>query len=159
MTDCVTDPETGCTDCPFIPEVPEVPAHIDVTALIGWNAGANSITILGGDVHTIMAVPPPAGGVVIGLKGERTRNTIPELVEHGLWFQSLAGRLFISVVEFGTKMTPNFEITEGQSFEIRRRRGVVSYRRGTVEVYRSARPSSGAKMVNACLYMSGDTVE
>jgi len=160
---CVTNPSTGCVDCPAIPHVPGIPAHIERTAIVGWNAGANSIVALGGSFHTLFSTEPNPAGIGIGFKGTRVLQTQPELIEHGFLIQSTVfGTAYFCVIENGTRRTPEQQVPSGALFEVRRVGARVSYfvtgSAGLAFSYQSAARSSSAKVVNACLYLSGDTV-
>lgn len=158
LLDCVLDPATGCINCPEIPFVPATPPHVEFSTLAGWNAGANSLSILGGDVHTIYQITSATGGVVCGFKYTRERNTIPELINYGFYFQQVAGLLFASVVELGHTKVPAAEVDNDAHFEIRRVGDQVLYLVDGMLLYRSQTPSVGALLVNACLYISGDSI-
>lgn len=147
----------GCIVWPACPAIAHVPAQIVQQAVLGWNAGANSITELTGDLHTVFTMPIVAG-VVIGLRSGRARNTMPELIEHGFYFNSVAGTGLVHVVERGLAATGTIIRGASDTFEIRRVGGRVTYRRNGALLYTSAALSTGAKVVNACLYASGDNV-
>ena len=48
---CTTHQPDGCVHCPAIPAVQAVPAHYDAQPVVGWNAGANSIAELAGNLR------------------------------------------------------------------------------------------------------------
>lgn len=161
MTDSQTDPfydQFGCLVSPELSAIPRVPARVDQTPVLGWNAGANSITELDGDLHAQWSMPAGTAGVVIGLRSGRERQIVPELVEHGLYFQSVAGADMVQVIESGTPVTELVLRTAEDVYEIRREAGNVTYWIGDTPLYASKVPSLGAKIVNACLYASGDAV-
>jgi hypothetical protein len=147
----------GCIVWPACPAVAYVPAHIEQQLVLGWNAGANSITELAGDLHTVFTMPAVAG-VVIGLRSGRAKQTTPDLIEHGLYFATFAGVHMVHVVERGLGATSNLARAESDTFEIRRLAGRVTYWRNGALLYASNARSTGAKVVNACLYASGDSV-
>lgn len=147
----------GCVVWPYCPAVAYQPARIEQQAVLGWNAGANSITELAGDLHTVFTMPAVAG-VVIGLRSGRGKQTTPDLIEHGLYFNALAGAHLVHVVERGLGETSSVVRDLGDTFEIRRVAGRVTYWRNGVLLYASTARSTGAKVVNACMYASGDTV-
>lgn len=148
---------SGCTVWPACPPVAYVPARIEQQLVLGWNAGANSIDELDGDLHTVFMMPAVAG-VVIGLRSGRAKQTIPDLIEHGLYFATFAGVRMVHVVERGLGATSNLPCDESDTFEIRRVAGRVTYWRNGALLYASNARSTGAKVVNACLYASGDSV-
>lgn len=157
--DCVvTQPpitETRCTECPAIEAIPPTVTEHPV---IGWNAGANSIDLLDGDVHTVFDIPTPCAGIVLGFKQSRAFQTRPELIQHGFWFTPIGGRLFGYVTEMGARKTPAVARNHTDTFEIRRRGGVVSYFVNDVLLYTSLARSTGPVLVNACLYATGDAI-
>lgn len=148
-------------DCLVTPERPArefVPAGTEHKLIIGWDAGANSIVELGGNIHAVFTMPIGNAGVVIGFRSARARQTLPDLVEHGLFFQGLAGVDMVQVIERGRPMTALVVRAVSDTFEIRRVAGTATYWRNSVLLYTSAAPSSGVKVVNACLYASGDNL-
>ncbi|CAM5593312.1 hypothetical protein [Rhodanobacter lindaniclasticus] len=147
----------GCIVWPACPAVAYEPARIEQQAVLGWNAGANSITELGGDLHTVFTMPA-VSGVVIGLRSGRTRQTTPDLIEHGLYFNALGGMNLVHVVERGLGATSIVVRNPADTFEIRRVGGRVTYWRNGALLHASTARSTGAKVVNACLYASGDAV-
>lgn len=160
MTDAACQPyqdADGCTVWPECPAQAYVPGQIVEQAVLGWNAGANSITELDGNLHTVFTMPAVAG-IVIGLRSGRARQTMPELIEHGLYFNSAAGVHLVHVVERGLGATGTIARALDDEFEIRRVDGTVTYWRNGKLLYRSMVRSTGVKVVNACLYASGDTV-
>lgn len=156
---CTTDPVTGCVDCPYIPPVAEVPAHLDATPLVGWNAGANSIIWRDGDHRCVWTPGGAPLGIVCGFKQARALQTRPELVVYGWFVQSLAGQTRCSVIERGIEKTSHLEMAPGDQLEIRRKNGIVSYRQNGREIYVSSIASAGVNLVNACLYVSGDSIQ
>lgn len=159
---CTTDPVTQCIDCPSIPPSQGTPSYIDSRPVQGWNAGANSVRTLAGDLFTRFRASF-AGAVLVGLKPGRARQFVPELVPFGLLFQFLAGQRYVRVIEFGVPRTSAQAYDPDDDFEIRRQRGQVTYLRhratSTQQLHASSTPSTGVLLVNACLYLSGDTVE
>lgn len=163
--DCTTNSATGCTDCPAIPAIPGVAAYTVHTPVQGWTAGANSLSRLDGDVHTVFNVSA-TGAIVIGFKPAAPSDeptdplsvTPPELIPHGLLLRSQAGRLYVSVVESGIAKTPVFPRMADDTFEVRRVRGVVTYWQNTALIYTSVQRTVEPLMVSACLYLSGDAV-
>lgn len=154
---CTTDPITQCVDCPELDPTPGTPSYVERTPIPGWNAGANSIRVLDGDLHVVFSVPE-AAGIVIGFKPDRVRQIVPELISFGLYFQAAGGQRYVRVVEYGVPRTPARPYAPEDVFEIRRRRGAVTYHHGSTRLYTSGFTSGGMLLVNACLYLSGDTI-
>lgn len=157
MSDCYYD-SAGCLICPEQMAVAGIPARVERQAIAGWNAGANSIMTLDNDLHTVFPMPVGLGGVIMGLKGERSRQTTPTLIEHGMYFLSSAAVNFVQAIESGVVRGARVQRLSSDTFEIRRINGVVTYWKSGVLLYTSTVPSSGAKVVNACLYVSADAV-
>lgn len=157
MSDCYFD-AAGCLVCPEQAEQPYIPARVEQRAVLGWNAGANSIATVDGDLHAVFTQPPGVVGVVIGLKGTRTQQTIPSQIEHGWYFQSSGGLDIVQPMERGQVIgSPITGRTGSTVFEVRRSSGVVTYVMDGEVIHTSVAPSAGAKVVNCCMYASGDT--
>jgi hypothetical protein len=155
-TDCVT--VGNCTDCPAIEAVVGVPAHYDNETRFGWDAGANSVIMLDGDLHVVFHVAAGILGMVVGFKALRFMPTQPALVAYGLYFTMVNGSNKVLVQEMGVTLTSAVSYGDGDQFEIRRSGGVVTYWHGATKLYTSNVRSDGALLVNACLYASGDGV-
>lgn len=149
---------SGCLVCPELPAVVGHPSYYEQQAIIGWNAGANSVDQVDGDLHTVFTMPAGTVGAVVGLKSVRTKQTLPGAVEHGWYFQSVGGVDMAQVIELGAVKTPIMERLDTDVFEIRRTNDIVQFFMNNVEQWRSKTPSYGPKIVNACLYASGDAV-
>lgn len=162
LLDCQLDTHTQCIHCPAIPFVPAQPPHVEYSAMVGWNAGADSVTVLDDDLHTVYQINSAVGGVVCGLKRNMRMNWIPELIDYGFFFQLVAGILFVSVVELGVTQVSNVEYDTTATFEVRRVGTQVLYlvktADGTTVLYRSTTPSFGTLFVNGCLYISSDQI-
>jgi hypothetical protein len=156
-TPCYLD-ANGCTVCPEIPAVPAVPTTVTRRSIVGWNAGANTVKELDGDLQAVIPLPPRMSAVVIGLKHGRRAQTTPDLVEHGFFFQSLNGADRYQVIERGVTRTSSLARAADDVFVIRRVNGQVRYLVNGTEVYHSAVKSSGPVLLNCCLYTSGDQV-
>ena len=138
--------------------VPTVPAYIVQRPSVAWDSGANSISMRTGDFRVFDFSVVLSGAVVVGLKSRRLNQLTPELIEHGMLFQLVGGLRYVRVVEYGEVKTGFEPFTDDEVFEIRRLRGVVTYYKGHRRLYTSTRISTGPRLVNACLYVSGDTV-
>lgn len=157
MSDCYYD-DAGCLVCPEQPAQPFVPSRVEQRAVLGWNAGANSIDVVDGGLHMVTNMPLGVIGVIVGLKDGREKQTVPSLIEHGWYFQRVGGADLVQPIEHGI---PVGSLLTGRTaetlFEIRRVGETITYWRAGVLVYTSARPSAGAKLVNCCLYASNDS--
>jgi hypothetical protein len=155
MSDCYYD-AAGCLVCPEQPAQSFVPSRIERRAVLGWNAGANSIDVLDGDLHVVFDMPLGVVGTIMGLKGNRKQPTIPSLIEHGWYFQKVGGVDLVRPIERGVAIGSQITgRTSATLFEIRRVNGKVTYLMNGAVVRTSAAPSHGAKVVNCCLYASG----
>lgn len=148
----------GCVNCDAVEYSPGSPAYNVYEPVQNWDAGANSIDTLTGDLHTVFNADV-TGALVVGFKASRENVAAPSAVLHGLLLRSQGGRLYVSVVERGEEVTSPVPRVEGDTFEIRRVNGNVSYWQNSTKLHVSAKRSFDALVVNACLYMSGDTVQ
>ena len=156
--DCYFD-ASGCLVCPEEAAVPAVPAYTRQVANIGWNAGADSVDMLTGDVHTVFGVDTTIAGVVVGLKSTRLLPTVPNMTNYAFYFQQVGAATMVQVIERGAAKTDLRSYTSDDVFEVRRSNGVVTYWQNGDLIYTSATRSSGGLVVNACLYASGDSVQ
>lgn len=156
--DCYYDAD-GCWVCPERPASPRVPGYVSKQVVRQWNAGANSIETLDGDVRTNFSLPLGLVGVVVGFKGSRKKQTVPSLIEHGFYFQRQGGVDVLQIIERGSVKSPaSPRRDDALKFSIVRRGGDVTYLVNGFHVYASSSPSIGPVVVNACLFASGDTV-
>lgn len=154
---CTTNPVSGCVSCPEIEEVEAVPGRVLVAPDIGWNAGANSIASLNGDLRARkIKVGPGAGGVVIGFRYTRDLPEKPELIRHGLAFMAFNGVDAFRVIENGVYRTAAVTRGADDSFEIHRVGRVVSYWRNRQQIHVSALASAGPVHLTSSIYVSGD---
>lgn len=149
--------EDGCLVTPECPAVEEVPAHMDLSPIVGWTAGANSNARVDGDASLRFLMPAGVVGAMIGFRHDPGQQTRPSLIEHGFYFQR-AGADYVQVIELGVTKTTLRPRHTGDLFEVRRVGGVVTYWQNGSLVYQSAQPSVGRILVNTCLYTSGDSV-
>lgn len=157
--DCFVD-DSGCVVCPALPAVADQPARVETKPVVGWNAGANSIAVLEGGLHVeIDNMPPNVAGAMLGLRSPRGQIYVPWLEEHAFYFFSTGGVDFVQVMESGAAMLGSPIVrANGDSFDIRRFGGYVTYWVNGEKVYSSAVKSLGPKLVTGMLYASGDTI-
>lgn len=125
----------------------------------GWDAGANSVKELDGDVQLLIPIPMQALGIVVGLKSHRQYVTTPNLIDYGWKFITTEfGQSYAFPVERGATVGNTLPRTVTDVFEITRVNHVVRYYKNGVLVRTSPRLSTGKVLVNACLYASGDTI-
>lgn len=154
VTDCYFDGD-GCLVCP---DIPATPAKVTRDANVGWNAGANSIVMLEGDVHVVESLDAVPAGIVIGLKGTREFVTAPSAIEHGFYLYTAVARAYIEIRERGQRVGTARPYTLGTAFEIRRVGGEISYWLAGVLLAQTPARVLGPVLVNACLYAAGDTL-
>jgi hypothetical protein len=157
MRNCTVN-GAGCIVCPEIPEVPAQPGFYDVSALVGWNGGANSQLALGGDL-LLRFTMGFATSVVCGIRHERDDPTNPYRIANGFLFVAAAGSVgLFSVIEHGREKTSRTLREEGDVFELRRVGDRVSYYRNDELVYTAEDETPGTVIATGCLYASGDAI-
>lgn len=156
--DCVVD-TNQCVDCPEIPSTPGRPGSVVVEPRLAWDSGANSVVARDGD-WAVFSIQPSldCGGVVIGTRSAREAQNDPTRVEHALYFRSVNGDAFVSVLEGGEQMNSPAARDADDIYEIRRISNTVLYLKNGRTIYTSLTPSLGTKVVTACMYASGDVV-
>ena len=156
-TDCTFD-ANGCLVCPAVAAAPARAAQVITSPDLGWNAGANSMAQLDGDVHVVFALAALPVGVLVGLKHGRAFPTSPELIENGLYLYTIGGQAFVEVRERGAARGAAQAYALNATLEIKREAGRVTYLAAGVLLWASTVLSTGAVLVNACLYSAGDTI-
>lgn len=148
--------------CVFYPEqkaVEERSAYVIYEDSAGWNAGANSVDQLDGDVELVFT-QPPATGVVIGFTQNRDDPAGRDRITHGFYFhRNLAGRPVAQVIESGVTKSDELPHTSGIEWRIQRASGVVRYLADGEVVCQSLVPSDGVLSVGCALYANTDAVE
>lgn len=157
MRDCYYD-TAGCLVCPELPPVSFRPDTAKTDPRTGWNAGANSIKTVAGDLHVGDTVDVPPAGIVIGLKVGREGQADPAAVLHGLYFYKTAGQPMVEVRELGSRVGSIHAFTAGATWEIRRVGAWMTYLVAGVVLAKTPARSLGPMLVNACLYAAPDGV-
>lgn len=157
MRDCYYTPD-GCVVCPELPAVAAQPASAITNPQIGWNAGANSIAQLSGDVHVMDSFATCPNGIVIGFKANRFNQTNPAGILHGLYFYRVGNNAFVEARELGQRVGSTLAYPPGGLWEIRRVGSNVSYWLNNARMAQSPARTLGAVLVNACLYAASDEV-
>lgn len=136
-----------------IPPVEVVDRHA------GWNAGANSESVLDGDVRTAFQVQIASAGAV-GLVARRADVTRFDNIEFAFYFDvdSGTGERRYAVMESGLVVWPPQPYGVEDEFEVKRVGGAVLYRVNDAEVYRSNRLSFGPIRVGAALFSAEDRI-
>ena len=146
---------------PGRPPAPAQRAVYEADHRIGWNAGADSLDELDGDVRVVFEPNISAAGAV-GLARARQDLESLESIGHGFYFDSdpATGLPRFSIIESGMRRSEFFPYEPGVSFEIRRE-GVFGqvtylYDGGTVGI--SGVPLYNAVRTATVLYRAGDGV-
>lgn len=151
-------------DFPGFPGAAAIPGTPDQTLTdlrIGWNAGANSITRLDGNVRTVFTMNTQTTGAVIGLTSEpRPASGARENIQYAFYFYMTTGGARFGIRDRGRELhigagTYTHEVTV---FEIRRYQGTVFYVIDDEVVYVSPTPSTGSLCVGSCFYTAGDYI-
>ena len=154
----VTTPIMVCTSIPEQPAVAERSAYVKYESSTGWDAGANSVDQLDGDVELVFS-QPPATGVVVGFAMDREDPTDRSRVTHGFFFhRNLAGSPVAQVIESGATKTDEFAHLSTTEWRVQRIGGAVRYLMDGNVIFRSAVPSAGVLSVGCSIYASGDEV-
>lgn len=154
----VTTPSMVCTSIPEQPAVAERSAYVKYESSTGWDAGANSVDQLDGDVELVFS-QPPATGVVVGFAMDREDPTDRSRVTHGFFFhRNLAGSPVAQVIESGATKTDEFAHLSTTEWRVQRIGGAVRYLMDGNVIFRSATPSAGVLSVGCSIYASGDEV-
>lgn len=156
-TDCYVDAD-GCVVCPALAGSPGRPASTITSPGYGWNAGANSVALLDGDVFVTDTLDAAPVDLFVGLKASRANVGAPATLAYGLRFFSLGGAVRVELWEAGRKVRDAVVFTLGNTWEIRRVNGVVTYYLAGSAVRESPTPSREPVLVSACLYAAGDAI-
>jgi len=145
----------GCVHYPAIAAVPPVLYTRTQTPTQAWDAGANSVRQLLGDVRLAFSGVPPPVGSVIGLTVDRQAITNPQRMAFA-WYLTLhaSGSPHALCYEHGVITSAAYAYDESSVFAIERRGQQIFYwlddvlRRRTV----STLPIDKAVSVGAALY-------
>lgn len=152
-------PKAGtCTTYPAVAGVPGVPAKVTPLPGNNWDAGANSVTELDGDVR-LAFVQPHAVGAVVGLTNTRDAVGSYTRMSHAFYFHyTLGGRAVYQAMEHGEAVTHEAPHDAASEFAIERANNAVSYYVDGQLLHRSTLPSEGTVLAGCALYSSGDRV-
>lgn len=128
-------------------------------ARLGWNSGANSISALDGDIRLTFPVRL-TNAAAVGWANNRGDVTSFTNLSHAFYFDTDPndGILRVSVIESGRRRLIIGTAVTGDTYELRRIAGSVSYRVNGTTVYSSSSYSGGAVRVGAALYAGEDSV-
>lgn len=153
----VTPGETVCTTYPEIDEIPAVPAWVETIAVNEWDAGANSIKELDGDVHTVFSFDAPVVGVAVGFVNHRENvHDYSRLMFGVLMSQSASGTPQFRVMEYGRFRTGFIKYTLGEPIELRRVQNEFSAWYNGERLLRGSQAYDGPLIVGSSLYSTGD---
>jgi hypothetical protein len=131
-----------------------VPPTTTYTSVNGWNGGARSIDQLDADGYFEFQVRDVPAGVVIGLSLGDT-STLPNEPTHALYIHGSV----LEVMESGTVVhTAGIAHDYDNLYRIQRSGLTVTYST-TGWSYESATQASGARILDAAIYASGDFVD
>jgi hypothetical protein len=147
---------SGCVVCPARDAIQAEPLRDVREPLMGWNAGANSVAMFDGALRVRFDMPVGNVGVIIGLRSGRDAEDVPSLIEHGLYFYLDGSHEMVQLVERGIPVAPPIPRRELDTFEIQRAWGRIKYLRNDASWFDSQMPSAGPKLINCCLYATGD---
>lgn len=137
---------------------PGRPPSTHLITPFAWDAGANSVLELDGDVS--LYIPAPVGvttAAVVGLRNVRAANTIPELIPHGWIFEiNPVGVLHSCVWESGSRATASEPVVATDTFHVLRVGETIRYLRSGVVVRTTPAAFLDTALVTACLYGAGD---
>lgn len=153
--------DDGCITYAASPGIPATPAQVISRADFGWDAGANSVDRLSGDLHLVFTMPSPVVGAVNGLRSDRPGVGIPDLVQFGFMFGKAAPTgdvyaVFENGAPIGGYVVRSTLLDE--EFEIRRVRDTVTYRVNGVVVHTSTQKTFAPLLTTGCLFASGDSI-
>lgn len=136
-----------------------VPAEDIVDRHEGWNAGANSVDRLDGNVRTAFQVDIAAAGAV-GFAYERADVGRFDTLTHAFYFDTdpVEGFRRVACMELGRLMSVPMPYVRADEFELKRVDGCVAFSINGERVYDSPNLSIGTVLVGAALYRAQDRV-
>lgn len=144
---------------PGAPAVAAVPPKTEYKKWQEWNAGANSIAELDGDVYTEFPGPVAVGAYVGFFEGgTRDPQNYDAMVAAFRFASSPTGPKWTIKDGARSVSITNTSYTTSDKFRIERANGVMIFLVNGIEVYRSKRASAGPLRVGTTLYASGDKV-
>lgn len=150
-------PDPVCVYVEPVAPVPSVPPRWEVSPIVGWDAGANSVQVIEGDCELAWTMEMVVGAYV-GLTEDREAVPAPERIAHGFMFHQRAGVPYFRVVEYGEARSNDMPYSPGDEFVVRRARDVVSYLHDGDVIHSSIAHFDGPASAACSLYASGDVV-
>lgn len=144
--------QTTCT--PAVAKVAGKASTYVVDSQRGWTSGARSAALLPADMVAQFTLPATPTGIVCGLASGASTTDIGA-VEHGVYasvgqYQIIESGVVVAISSVPPDGSPTVRISRNGS--------KVTYEIGDWS-YQSDKPSSGAKCLQACLYVAGDYVD
>lgn len=155
----VVGPFTVCTTCTGQPAIAPRPARVVQVANPGWNAGANSIQRLDGDLRAEWTVNERTVGAVCGLANTPRVATDVSAITHGWYAFTANGVMLAQPYERGRPKGTSQVITDASVLSIERNAGEVEYFIDGDSHYESIAPSSGAQLIGCTLFSPDDGVD
>lgn len=139
----------------YQPAIPYRPESTVYKLNPGWNAGAQSSRVFVNSGFASFKVPV-AVGVFVGFNNVNVGYEYAEM-EHSFYCSTTTGyKIYESGVEKfnGGVFNPLWDV-----FKIQRVFGLVTYYVNNVLIYTSSEPSSAAVLLDASMYLGGDTID
>lgn len=139
---------------PAVPAIAPQPARYDQFDNMGWNAGARSIQQVPADGYFQCTLPDVITAIQVGFS---VRQFEPRysVMRHSM----VARTTELTVVEGGITVFGPIAISGGETLQVRRRQGVVTYLVDDVEIYVSEHASTGERYGGAVLYSPSDYLD
>lgn len=154
----VTPGETICTTYPAVEAIQHVPPRTVATPVNAWDAGANSVDELEGDVRTAFSLDSKVVGLAVGFVDHRDDvQDYARLMLGVLVSQDAGGNQRFRIMEYGRFRTGFFEYVGGE-IEIRRVQGAMSVWYDGTRLYQGTETYNGALLVGSSLYSTGDSI-
>ncbi len=156
-SDCYID-GSGCIVCPSTAGSPGSPSYTQTLPNAGWNAGANSIAMLDGDLTVTYAFTAAPVDTFVGYSYTRRTVGVPNALAFAIRVYTLGTSTYLQVYEKGVAVGAPSPYTLGNTIEIRRVAARVTYFNNSKPIYTSPTVSFGPMVVSSCLYTAGDSI-
>lgn len=146
-------------DFPGVAGIPATAAVVTTDYNTGWNAGADSIDSLDGDVRTVFTMDiRSAGAVGFCAAGTYVAGNFRLLSHCFMVYRNETENLLVAPMERGRFVGASVPYSAEIELKIEREDGVVSYFIDGDLVHISSQPSGGPLEVCSALHRGGDTV-
>lgn len=153
------EPEEVCVTYPAVTGIPRTPPSVEFRPVLAWDAGANSIQELDGDVRTVFSLEQPCVGIAVGFVTHRDYvEDYSRIVVGVLFTQTGAGAPMMQVIEYGVSRTDAMPYPLGTPLELRRAQGVISLWSEDVRLYESPELVDGPLIVGCSMFATGDQI-